>query len=152
MSNEHVIYIPAPEEPSIFTREPGVVNEIWVKYCVDLMLGRQVVRGKTQFRNQDAVKEFLDQPAGPDPKSIAKLMSQVGNGLVGKMVKANGMVVQANIRKDLKLPLPAELEAPIGKMYNSDRHIKLRWVLHMCREEGMSPEEAHSYGLSLMRG
>ena len=152
MSDRHVIYVPDTDEPSIFTGERGVVNEIWVDYCVRRLAGSQAMRGKTAFRQQDAVKEFLDEPLKKDPNGYPNMNNALVGGAFSRMVRVSGLQLQENILKDLTLPLHPELAKPVKHMLTSDRFIKLRWVLHMCREEGMTPEEAYMYGISLMRG
>lgn len=152
MSDAHVIYIPDIDEPSIFTKERGVVNEIWVDYCIRRLAGNQIVRGQTAFRQQqDAVKAFLDEPL-KDPNGNPISGNMLGGGVFARIVRTNGLKLQENIRKDLTLPLHPELAKPVKHMLTSNRFIKLRWVLHVCREDGMTPEEAYMYGFGLMRG
>lgn len=152
MSSEHITYIPDVDEPSIFTGERGVVNEIWVDYCIRRLVGSQVVRGKTMFRRQDAVKEFLDESIEKDPNGYPNTKNSLAGGVFSRMVRASGLQLQENILKDLARPLHPELAKPVNHLLTSDRHIKLRWVLHVCREDGMTPEEAYMYGIGLMRG
>lgn len=152
MSNEHVIYIPDKDEPSIFTKDPGVINPAWTRYCAKRLMGSQVVRGQEQLkRYKDSVDEFLNNPADLNPDGYPK-SNYYNEGMLGALVQHGGKTIQENVRKDLTLPPPVALLKPVGALATSDGHVKFRWVLHMCREEGMTPEEAHSYGLSLLRG
>lgn len=152
--SQHIIYIPDTGEPSIFTKDPGVINPAWTRYCAKRLMGSQIVRGRDQFKkHKDAVDSFLDEPVAKDHDGYPKSKTDYYNeGVLGALVQHGGKTIQENVRKDLTLPPPAELLKPVGALATSDGHVKFRWVLHMCREEGMTPEEAHSYGLSLLRG
>jgi hypothetical protein len=124
MDDGIVLYLPKDNEPSVFTTNPDEVNDVWIEYWKPHLLGR--------------VKQI---PRFGQAKNVGD-----------RMVRDYGETIKRKIVADLVLTIPDNIIPVPDTMLTSDGHISLLWVMHMAREDKMSPEEAYAYSLALKRG
>lgn len=157
---EVIFYLPEENEPSVFTGKEGVVNLSWIHYTKQRLQGVAVNRGKDNF---SVLKEFFDTKV--TIVDIGKVLKFKEEGGITKDTIPDedrghsnlyrfvlfGLELQEKLKQDLLLTPDQEIFPIPWSCLTSERCISLRWVLHVCREDGMSPTEAYAYAVSLMK-
>lgn len=152
MIENHEFYLPKVNEPCVFSNKIDLVNPNWINWGIKAFIGLDVVKGSKNF---DAVQEFLDEQVVKvdDDHFIRKMNPKHFTTTVGhRTLSRMGLVVQHKIKGDLSLGLPPSLfDEPKG-IVTEDNLISLRWVMHTANMDGMTPEEAYTYALGLIKG
>lgn len=151
MNKGHVFYEVSPNEPSPFTGVVNEVNDAWVEYTCDLMMGN-AAKGMKAFA---AIKSFLDSghvQVNPATGKVAHTdnthRAAFLNGHFARTVREAGKVLQQRLQEDIKIALPGFYDVPT-KAVTSDGHIAFKWVIYVAHMDGMTLDEAHLYALSL---
>jgi len=153
MSNDLGLYVPSVNEPSLFTKDPGIINEVWVNFAARALMGANVVRGRAAF---DAINAFLsseiiqlDKDGRPINRiSIDPKVNKFTNSPMAATIRASGVAIQEGIRRDLKAA-PVDFYKPPKSNVTVDGYVALDWLLFICYNDGMTPEEAHAYAVAL---
>jgi len=152
MSNDLGLYKPSVNEPSLFTKDPGIINEVWVQFAANALVGAQVAKGRKAF---DAINEFLNTRVilGPDGipigrREIDPRVSKFTNSPMAVAIRASGVAIQEGIRRDLGIA-PPDFYKPPKSNVTADGYVALDWLLFICYNDGMTPEEAHAYAVAL---
>lgn len=151
MSELYRFYLPTPDEPSVFTNRPGVVNNNWIEASIKRVLGLAIDRGSKNF---DALAEFFETSTvqitkdnfirDMNPESFRK---RIGYQTVEKL----GQEIQKQIRTDLEKGLPPDLFDEPTSICTASGAVSLRWVLYTANMDNMPPEEAYTYALGLIK-
>ena len=152
VNSNYTFYVPKEEEPSVFTEVPDRVNTDWVQWGLKYILGMNIVKGTKHF---DALQELMDEKIvmvgpghfvrKPDPDSIRISLGE-------RHLLSIGKTVQQKVAIDLGNPFDTPPFPAPSRILTSENYISFRWVLHIAREDGMTPNEAYAYAQALTKG
>jgi len=136
MSKE--FYLPNPDDVSVFSDKPDVVNQQWIEENRAVMLGIAIQEGIEKF---DALEGFLNSPAF---NSKPKTKKRIGDS----SIELFGRLLAGKVRLQIAEGFPDDLFPP-PKLITSKGGISMRWIMYVANTEKMTPEEAFIYGTSL---
>lgn len=152
MIENYEFYLPKIDEPCVFSNKVDLVNPNWINWGIQAFLGLNIAKGSKNFND---IQHFLDEEVVKvsDDSFVRKMnpkhfATTIGHRTLSRM----GLVVQHKIKGDLSLGLPPDLFEEPKSIVTADNVISLRWVLHTANMDGMTPEEAYTYALGLIKG
>lgn len=148
------IYVPLVDEPSLFTEKLGKLNKDWVLFAKYFNVHQSLAADLERMRIASlGIKAlFMQKEIMADQEFKKKLRADDPGLFINNMalVKA-GCDVMRDIKKYLETnPQEDHFEQP-SRVVTSSGVVSMRWVLHVARVDGMSPEEAYAYGKSLIK-
>ena len=142
----------------MFTEVEHRVNREWVFFVKRMAMGQSLCNGLNTFENIRLLKEAMaNNTLGLNDDLSQRTKDNLKNPEDERLYIANlglvrgALLTMGRLKEDLKIGVQSTGFDTPTSIFTGEKLISMRWVLHVAREDGMSPEEAYAYGLALTK-